>query len=225
MRRFKLTPARPYDLDSFPKKNLCSVEEEETDVAFLPSQQQNGKAVNFTADDEELLNSAAMPNQPGQTLYELPAYEISRVVSAEDGSQPILEPIPQEDIIRLESVGNYCYIYTTDRQRTLMAVSLGNVLKHLPNFLRIHRKHAVNELYIKQRYAPPQKSDKGERFLVLTTDEKIPWSRQKLTDIRKDPDNVHLYKKVPKRARKPKKQRPPDESDNPDTKNPTRQAP
>lgn len=137
--------------------------------------------------DNELdwLTNATMPNDTQNAIIVgEPAYLIYRELIAE-GSKTKLEPLRSEEIVRLESNGGYCYIYLKDSTRYLLAMSLKWVSKYLNDFIRIHRTHAVNPIYVKQYLLDRQKKQK-DRYLLLKTDEKLPWSRRHLRERRND---------------------------------------
>lgn len=138
-----------------------------------------------STDELEWLTEATMPNDTQNAIIVgEPAYLIYREVNA-NGNKSELEPLRNEEIIRLESNGGYCYIYLKDNTRYLLAMSLKWVSKYLHDFVRIHRTHAVNPIYVKQYLLDHQKRQK-DRYLLLKTDEKLPWSRRHLRERRQD---------------------------------------
>ena len=139
----------------------------------------------FSDIDLEWLTNATMPNDTQNSIMVgEPAYLIYRELIT-DGEKAMLEPLRNEEIVRLESNGGYCYIYLKDNTRYLLAMSLKWVSKYLHDFIRIHRTHAVNPIYVKQYLVDRQKKQK-DRYLLLKTDERLPWSRRHLRERRQD---------------------------------------
>lgn len=140
---------------------------------------------NFSDKDLEWLTKATMPNDTQNAIIVgEPAYLIYREMITE-GDKSRLEPLRNEEIVRLESNGGYCYIYLKDNTRYLLAMSLKWVSKYLHDFIRIHRTHAVNPIYVKQYLMDRQQKQK-DRYLLLKTDERLPWSRRHLRERRQD---------------------------------------
>jgi two-component system, LytTR family, response regulator len=55
-----------------------------------------------------------------------------------------------EQIVRLESEGNYTVFFFADGSRLLMAATLKRLMARIPadQFVRLHRKHLVNRTFI-----------------------------------------------------------------------------
>ena len=83
------------------------------------------------------------------------------------------------DIIRLESCGNYCFVYLQNGERILTAQNLKLFEEILPEtvFFRIHQSFIINTMYLKKIIR-----DDGD--FVLTTDSaKIPIARRRKDDF------------------------------------------
>lgn len=83
--------------------------------------------------------------------------------------------IPQNQIYRLESDGNYTTIYTMTNQKHIASLNLKNYEEILPEppFFRIHQSHIININYITKVL----KEDGG--FVVLENGSKIPIARRR----------------------------------------------
>jgi two-component system LytT family response regulator len=83
--------------------------------------------------------------------------------------------IPQRQIIRLESDGNYTSIYTSANQRHVASINLKNYEEMLPEppFFRIHQSHIINTDFISKVL----KEDGG--FVVMENGVKIPIARRR----------------------------------------------
>lgn len=58
-----------------------------------------------------------------------------------------------EDIVNLEAKGNYTAIHLVDNRKLMISKNLQSIEKQLENnahFIRIHRSHVVNMLFIKK---------------------------------------------------------------------------
>ena len=138
-----------------------------------------------TKKELDWLTEVTMPNDTQNSIIVgEPAYLIYRELISK-GDKALLEPLRSEEIVRLESNEGYCYIYLKDNTRYLLAMSLKWVSKYLHDFIRIHRTHAVNPIYVKQYLVDRQKKQK-DRYLLLKTDERLPWSRRHLRQRRQD---------------------------------------
>lgn len=87
------------------------------------------------------------------------------------------EPV---NIVRVEALSNYCKIHFTNQSRTvLVSKVLHLVQEKLPAdmFLRVHRSHLVNRLYIKQV------SGTRTKTVELTNGEFVSVSRRKYAII------------------------------------------
>jgi two-component system, LytTR family, response regulator len=84
--------------------------------------------------------------------------------------------MPPANIIRVEALKNYCRIYFKNNQNTLVvSITLMRVQERLPAemFVRVHRSHLVNKLYIKRMKRQP------DRQVEMTNGEYVPISRRK----------------------------------------------
>ncbi len=92
-----------------------------------------------------------------------------------DGKLIFLE---SEDILYAESDGNYSTIYLTDGQKIFLTKKLKEVNAILPSesFFRIHNSYVINLSKIKEFL-------KTDGYVVLTSNHKIPVSRQKKSDF------------------------------------------
>jgi two-component system, LytTR family, response regulator len=88
--------------------------------------------------------------------------------------------MPPTNIIRVEALKNYCRIYFKNNQHTLvLSITLMRVQERLPSemFVRVHRSHLVNKLYIKRMNRQPA------RVIEMNNGEYIPISRRKLAGV------------------------------------------
>lgn len=92
-----------------------------------------------------------------------------------DGKILFLE---NEDILYAESDGNYSTIYLADGQKIVLTKKLKEVNNLLPNdsFFRIHNSYIINLNKIKEFL-------KTDGYVVLSSNHKIPVSRQKKSDF------------------------------------------
>ncbi len=83
-----------------------------------------------------------------------------------------------EDVIFVESDGNYCTIVTKDGQKILMTKKLKEVNDLLPEhyFFRIHNSYIVNLNKIKEFI-------KNEGYVIMESNHKIPVARQRKSDF------------------------------------------
>lgn len=84
-----------------------------------------------------------------------------------------------QDITRIETYGNYCFVFMSDGERLLVSRNLKEFEEMLPepDFFRIHQSHMVNTSFVR-------KFIKGEGDHVLMTDgSKVPVSRRRKEDF------------------------------------------
>ncbi len=88
-----------------------------------------------------------------------------------DGKLIFLEP---EEIVFIESDGNYSTIHTIENKKIVVTKKLKEVNSLLPNelFFRIHNSYVINLKKVKEFY-------KTDGYVVLENNHKIPVSRQK----------------------------------------------
>lgn len=81
--------------------------------------------------------------------------------------------IPVTQIIRLEAESNYTYIYVVNHKKLIMAKVLSSYETLLAplGFIRVHRSHLVNPLYVQTIHVT------GE--VVMTDDSRVMVSRRK----------------------------------------------
>jgi two-component system LytT family response regulator len=85
-----------------------------------------------------------------------------------------------KDIIRLETYGNYSFVFLSGHNRLLVSRNLKEFEEILPapDFFRVHQSHIVNTSFVK-------KLVKGESdHAVMTDDVKIPVSRRRREDFK-----------------------------------------
>lgn len=84
-------------------------------------------------------------------------------------------------IIRLEGVSNYTHCYFTDAPPLLVALSLKVLAGRLPKgaIVRPHRKHLLNPAYI-------EAISWGCSEVLLTTGERVPIARRRVTGFRRE---------------------------------------
>ncbi|MEZ4910777.1 MAG: LytTR family DNA-binding domain-containing protein [Saprospiraceae bacterium] len=72
-----------------------------------------------------------------------------RIIIPDNGGYQCCMP---EDILYVQSVGNYSEIYYSDGNKKLLARTLKDIEKRLPHhsFFRIHRSYVVNAYHIKK---------------------------------------------------------------------------
>ena len=131
------------------------------------------------------LTTEQMQEMSTINLHTEPAYLVWREKLDEGGTGVSSRPVPSEEVVRLESTANYCYVHTSDGEYNLVALSLRWVAHHLQGFVRCHRSHAVNPLYIADMLIGRQEIGEIDRYMRLTTGEKIPWSRRHLKEARR----------------------------------------
>jgi two-component system LytT family response regulator len=84
-----------------------------------------------------------------------------------------LEFIEVEEILRLESSGNYTEVYTSDNRKLLISKTMKDIASKLPEdlFIRPHNSHIINLQFIKKYI----RGNGGQ--IILTDDSNIPVSR------------------------------------------------
>lgn len=85
--------------------------------------------------------------------------------------------IPLSQIIRLEGFGNYTWVYVHNHSRFLVSKTLKRMGENLPEFIRIHKSHVVNQHFIK--VASWRDSNTKKWSLQLLSGEILPWSRKR----------------------------------------------
>lgn len=92
-----------------------------------------------------------------------------------DGKLIFLEP---EEIIFIESDGNYSSIYTNNKKKFVITKKLKEVNTLLPQelFFRIHNSYIINLKKVKEFY-------KTDGYVLLENDHKIPVSRKRRADF------------------------------------------
>jgi two-component system LytT family response regulator len=98
-----------------------------------------------------------------------------KVTFSTDGKLLFLD---SEDILYAESDGNYSTIYLSDGQKIVLTKKLKEVNELLPSetFFRIHNSYIINLSKIKEFL-------KTDGYVILTSNHKIPVSRQKKSDF------------------------------------------
>lgn len=85
--------------------------------------------------------------------------------------------VATDEIVRLEGEGNYTRFYLSNLQKHLSARTMKEyeeiLLKH--NFLRIHKSHLVNRLFIKEYL--------NEGAVILNDNTELPVSRQRRLEV------------------------------------------
>lgn len=86
--------------------------------------------------------------------------------------------LDSDEILFVESDGNYSTIFTTDGQKIVITKKLKEVNEILPNnyFFRIHNSYIINLTKIKEYI-------KSEGYVVLQSKHKIPVARQRKSDF------------------------------------------
>ena len=102
-------------------------------------------------------------------------YQQKKVTINTDGKLIFLN---SDDIIFVESDGNYSTIVTTDGQKILITKKLKEVNDMLPEhyFFRIHNSYIINLNKIKEFI-------KNEGYVVMESNQKIPVARQRKSDF------------------------------------------
>ena len=90
-----------------------------------------------------------------------------------------IKSIELKNIIRLEADRNYTRFFFADRKEFLSAKTLKDYEEMLPeeNFIRVHRAHLVNKLFIQQY--------ERDGFLLLTDGSKVEVSRRKKEQVQR----------------------------------------
>jgi two-component system LytT family response regulator len=98
-----------------------------------------------------------------------------KVIINADGKLIFLKP---EEIVCVESDGNYSSIHTTDAKKIVVTKKLKEVNSLLPEdmFFRIHNSYIINLNKVKEYY-------KTDGYVILEMNHKIPVSRQKKTEF------------------------------------------
>jgi len=94
-------------------------------------------------------------------------------------SKDLMIRIDFNEILRLESDNNYCWITKTNDERILVSKTLKSMEQSLPpnEFIRIHQKHLI-------RISSIYSISKGAKAIVkLTNGTELPVSRDKKTDL------------------------------------------
>jgi len=87
-----------------------------------------------------------------------------------------------EEILRLEGDRNYTYVLLTNGRKYLFSKTIGYLLEQMPEgaLLRISKSHAINPTYLKSIFLRSR-----QRYVYLTSGEKIGISRRKAQEMRK----------------------------------------
>lgn len=98
-----------------------------------------------------------------------------KIIINADGKLIFLKP---EEIVCVESDGNYSSIHTTDAKKIVVTKKLKEVNGLLPEdmFFRIHNSYIINLNKVKEYY-------KTDGYVILEMNHKIPVSRQKKTEF------------------------------------------
>lgn len=98
-----------------------------------------------------------------------------KIVFNTDGKFIFLEP---EDIIYVESDGNYSSVYLTNDKKIVLTKKIKEVNLMLPDsdFFRIHNSYIINLNKVREFY-------KTDAYVVLSSNHKIPVSRQKRAEF------------------------------------------
>ncbi len=120
-----------------------------------------------------------------QTLLE--AYEQIRIqqlptrITIPTANELIFKPV--SDIIRFQSEGNYTWITLANESRRLMtSVTIGvyeEQFKDYREFMRVHRSHIVNLLYV-ESFVPAEQA-----LVVLKNGEKVEVARAKRAEVQR----------------------------------------
>ena len=80
-----------------------------------------------------------------------------------------------KDIIRIETYGNYCFVFLSASERLLVSRNLKEFEEMLPepDFFRIHQSHIINTSHVKKYI----KDDGG--YVVMADETRIPISRRR----------------------------------------------
>lgn len=98
-----------------------------------------------------------------------------------------LEIVEQDRILYLEADSNYCSVYTTNDQRTIVSKPLNSIEKYLDPtlFLRVHRSFSVNLKHVKRLI-----TENGAFAVILNNEKSIPVSRRKKEALLKLIENI-----------------------------------
>ncbi|HZV70093.1 MAG TPA: LytTR family DNA-binding domain-containing protein [Saprospiraceae bacterium] len=85
------------------------------------------------------------------------------------------------DIIRIETYGNYSFVFLAKSERLLVSRNLKEFEEMLPepDFFRVHQSHIINTTFVKKIL----KEDGG--YVIMNDDTKIPISRRRKEDFMK----------------------------------------
>lgn len=88
-----------------------------------------------------------------------------------------------EEILRLEGDRNYTYVVLTDGRKHLFSKTIGYLLGLMPDgmLLRISKSHAINPVYLEDVFLR-----RRQRYVYLTSGEKLEISRRKAQKMRKE---------------------------------------
>ena len=86
------------------------------------------------------------------------------------------------DILRLEGDRNYTYVLLTNGRKYLFSKTISYLLEQMPEgaLWRISKSHAINPTYLKSIFLRSR-----QRYVYLTSGEKIGISRRKAQEMRK----------------------------------------
>jgi two-component system LytT family response regulator len=84
-----------------------------------------------------------------------------------------------KDILRIETYGNYCFVFLAGGDRLLVSKNLKEFEEMLPEplFFRVHQSHIVNTQFVKKVI-----KEEGEQ-VIMTDGMKIPISRRRKEDF------------------------------------------
>jgi two-component system, LytTR family, response regulator len=87
-----------------------------------------------------------------------------------------------EEILRLEGDGNYTQVVLADGRKFLLSKTISHLLGRIPNgmLLRISKSHAINPVYLESVFLRHR-----QRYVCLSSGEKLEISRRKATEMRK----------------------------------------
>ncbi len=141
---------------------LKPIDSDDLDETILKIKKHNSKFFNSSKVEEALINFHAK-------------YEQKKVTINTDGKLIFLDI---DNILFVESDGNYSTIVTADGQKILITKKLKEVNEILPEhyFFRIHNSYIINLNKIKEFI-------KNEGYVVLESNHKIPVARQRKSDF------------------------------------------
>tara|TARA_Y100000815_G_scaffold108952_1_gene97572 strand:- start:792 stop:1526 length:735 start_codon:yes stop_codon:yes gene_type:complete len=102
-------------------------------------------------------------------------FDKKRITINTDGKLLFLDV---DDIIYVESDGNYCTLFLKDQKKIVVTKKLKEIDKILPEhyFFRIHNSYVINLNKIKAFI-------KNEGYVIMDSDQKIPVARQRKSDF------------------------------------------